>query len=231
MIVTCTAPWLSADLGAGHEILSWAPHRGGLVRARHILWRAVRDADLPPGLDAGAWLDAELKARGAGDALCFLTSRDVSAHHHARAEADGLVVEALATAGLSNAEAIGTRRSAGPHIGTINIAVQVHAALTLPARLEALSIATEARTAAVIAAGLRLPGGIATGTGTDCLALATRAPDAGDTPLGYAGLHTAAGEAIGAAVHRAASAAVGRWCAEWRALGRIGPDGELLGKG
>lgn len=231
MIVTCTAPWLSAELGAEHEILSWAPHRGGLIRAREILWRAVRDADLPPDLDVTSWLTDELRARNAEQALCFLTSRDVSAHHHARAEVEGLAVEALATAGLSNAEAVGTRLHPAERFGTINIAVQIHAALTLPARLEALSIATEARTAAVLATGLRLATGLATGTGTDCIALACRCADERDEPLAYAGLHTALGEAIGAAVGQATAAAAARWCAEWRALGRIGADGTLRRKG
>ncbi|MGR3481375.1 hypothetical protein [Salipiger marinus] len=43
-------------------MLSWALNRPGYVRARRILWREVRNADLPPDLDVRAWLAAELDA-------------------------------------------------------------------------------------------------------------------------------------------------------------------------
>lgn len=227
MIVTCDAPWLSADFGQERDIISWAPYRGGLVRAGRVLWRGVRNADLPPGLDVADWLRAELSGYGAQDAVCFLTSRDVRAHHHSRHVAEGIVAEALVTAGLSNAEAIGTRQGPDAPFGTINIAVEVGAPLTLPARIEALSIAAEARTAAVIGAAVRLPTGIATGTGTDCIALAS---GGSGVPLDYAGLHTAVGEAVGGAVYRAVTAAVAEWIDDWRGLGRIAADGSLIWK-
>lgn len=47
-------PYLLLDLGAPHRVISWAVHRPGMVEASRILWREVRDADLPPGLDVGA---------------------------------------------------------------------------------------------------------------------------------------------------------------------------------
>jgi adenosylcobinamide amidohydrolase len=76
----------------------------------------------------------------------------------------------------------------------------------MAARLEALSIATEARTAEVMASGLRLPTGLATGTGTDCIAIA--APEGAAR---YAGLHTEIGEAVGRAVRYAVAQGVGLW--------------------
>ncbi len=209
MIVTCTPPWLCADLGAGHRVLSWAVHRPGLVEARAILWREVRNADLPEGFAVEPWLAGELAALGQGEAVAMLTSRDLRAHHHRAAEVGGMGVEALATVGLSNAEAVGSRLDrTGAHWGTINLAVQIHTALTDPALTEALSIAAEARTAAVMAAGPDLPTGRATGTGTDCIALACRL----DGPaLRYAGLHTDLGEALGRAVWQAVAAGVEEW--------------------
>lgn len=212
MRVTLDRPWLEADLGAEHRVLSWAVQRGGLVTARRILWREVRNADLPQGLDVADWLRAEAAARGAEDAVVMLTSRDIRAHHHAAATVDGVTAECLATVGLTNAERVGHRQDpAGRDWGTINIAVQVGAGLAFPALVETATIAAQARTLAVIAAGHLLPEGAATGTGTDCIAVA--APP-GDTA--YAGLHTALGEAVGRAVHDAVAAGAAEW-ARWRA--------------
>ena len=91
----------------------------------------------------------------------------------------------------------------------------IDAGLTETAQLEALSIAVQARTAAVMEVGLHLDTGLATGTGTDCAALAC---DPGEGR--YAGLHTALGEAIGAATRQAVAAAAADWIL-WRDAERI----------
>lgn len=221
MRVTLDAPWLDCDLGAPHRVLSWAPHRPGYQTARHILWRQVRNADLPADLDVGAWLAREMARR---EGVCLLTSRDIACHHTTRAMVEGVTAQALATVGLSNAEAVGARvdrtgrdwdKVLAPY-GTINIAVRLSLPLSDTGLLEAQSIATQARTAAIIGAGHAVPGGaIATGTGTDCIAVAAP-PGAED----YAGLHTPLGEAIGRAVFDA----VARGAADWQAT--IGPQSE-----
>ena len=209
MKITCEHPWLGIDLGAMHRVISWAVHRPGLVHARRILWREVRNADLTPDLDVARWLAAELETRDASDAVCLLTSRDVRAHHHAEAVSGEIRVEALATVGLSNSEAVGARVDRRNHDwGTINVAVQLHAALGEPALLEALSIAAQARTAAVMDAGFDLPTGRATGTGTDCIALAAQSVG---SPLLHAGMHTDLGEALGRAVRDAVAAGAEEW--------------------
>lgn len=199
MTVTVVRPWVEFDLGEEMRVLSWAISRPGLVRARRILWREVRNADLPADLDVYDWLGDELAGRDASDAVCFLTSRDVRAVTQAHATVGQAVALAVATTGLSNAERVGTRFPRDPSVwGTINVAVQLNIGLTEPALLEAISIATQARTAAVMEIGLHLPTGQATGTGTDCIAIA--APD-GEEP--YAGLHTEVGHALGKAVYDA----------------------------
>ena len=208
-------PWLTLDLGADMPVLSWAVNRPGRVRARRILWREVRNADLPEHLDATDWLDAQLAARAARDAVCFLTSCDIAQFTEGHAEADGITAHAVATVGLSNAESVGTRLPRAAHgWGTINIAVEIGAGLTEVARLEALSIATQARTAAIMAAEIRLATGRATGTGTDCIAIA--APEGATR---YAGLHTGAGEAVGRAVLEAVARGVALWQARDMATG------------
>lgn len=199
MKLSLDAPWLDCDLGAPHQVLSWSITRPGFVTADRILWREVRNADLPEGLDVIAWLRSELEARNRPDAVTLLTSRDIAAFETAEVCVDGQSAYCVATTGLSNAERIGTRLDrSGKDWGTINVAVRVSAPLSQAALLETMSIATQARTAAIIDTGHRLPTGIATGTGTDCVAVA--APP-GHVP--YAGLHTAVGEAVGRAVYDA----------------------------
>lgn len=200
MKIDCAQPWLCADLEAEHEILSWCPYRPGFQRAQRILWREVRNADLTADFDVERWLEGELRSKNALDTVCFLTSRDVRRHHYRHVTIEDASVEVLATVGLGNAEAVGRRLNPYRGPGTINIAAQVHGALSEAARIEALSIIASARTAAIMDAGIDLPTGRATGTGTDCIALATRT-DA--QSFAFAGMHTALGEALGRAVREA----------------------------
>ncbi|HRO11147.1 adenosylcobinamide amidohydrolase, partial [Amaricoccus sp.] len=77
---------------------------------------------------------------------------------------------------------------------------------------EALSVAAEARPAAVIDAAPDRPGGRITGTGTDCILVAAPPGDGA-----FAGLHTPLGEAIGRAVYAAVRRGADDW---WATFGR-----------
>lgn len=205
--VTLERPWLTFDFGAPQRVLSWAINQPGFVTSTQILWREVRNADLPEDLDVDDWLHNELASRRATDAVAFLTSRDVGAFHDVSAKVEGVTARCVATVGLSNAERVGARVDRqGKDWGTINIAVHIDQAISRGAQLEAMAIAAQARTVAVTEVGLPLPAGPATGTGTDCIAIAA-------TPgtLRYAGLHTALGEAIGQSVLRALSQGAAEW--------------------
>ncbi|MEO0772250.1 MAG: adenosylcobinamide amidohydrolase [Pseudomonadota bacterium] len=205
--VTRNAPWLEFDLGQPMQVLSWSLNRPGFVTARRILWREVRNADLPEGLDVNAWLQRELTNNGATDAVTLLTSRPLRYVKEAEAEVEGIHAHALATVGFSNAERVGHRVDrSGADFGTINVALRVNAGLTQAALLETLSIAVEARTTAVIEAGHKTPMGLTTGTGTDCVAVAAPQGD-----MRYAGLHTAVGEAVGRAAYDAVRAGAVEW--------------------
>ena len=201
MKVTVARPWLVAEFGTPLRVLSWTMNRPGFATAPAVVWREVRDADLTADFDVSAWLERELAEAGHADAGAFITSRNIERHHHAAANG----VEALATVGLSNAERIGRRGTRRHHAaGTINILVEIAAGLTEGALVEAVSLAAEARTAAI----LDTAGGV-TGTGTDCIAIA--APP-GAQP--HAGKHTALGEAIGSCVYQAVRAGAREWLAE-----------------
>ena len=192
-------PWLEFDLGQPMQVLSWALNRPGYVSARRILWREVRNADLHEGLDVERWLQGELAGIDAMDAVTFLTSRDIRHYTQHKAIVGATEAHAVATTGLSNAERVGHRIDRSGHDwGTINIALRLNRQLSDPAMLELMSIVVQARTAAVMDVDLPLTPGRATGTGTDCVAVAAL-PGSG----AFAGLHTDIGEAAGRAVYTA----------------------------
>ena len=206
-MITLDRPWLEMDLGAPMQVLSWAVNRPGFATASRLLWREVRNRDLPPDLDIHDWVADQLGARGAEDAVLMITSRDITRYAHRRACIGAAEVDAVATVGLSNAERVGTRMNYGARDwGTINVGLRLHCGVTQAALVEALSIAAQARTAAVIDAAIDLPTGRATGTGTDCI---TVAAPTGETP--YAGLHTDLGHAVGRAVYDAVQAGAATW--------------------
>ncbi|WP_319638946.1 adenosylcobinamide amidohydrolase [Rhodobacter sp. Har01] len=204
--VTLERPWLIARLARPMRVLSHAPFGAGYRLTDHVLWREVRNADLTPGFDAESWFAGQMQR--APGAVGMLTSRDVGTWDQARSTVEGVTAQAMVTLGLSNAESVGRRLPWHPaDYGTINLLVAVDAALTEAAQLEALTIAVQARTAALVELGLPLATGLASGTGTDCTALACPPGEAR-----YAGLHTAVGEAVGAAVREV----VARSAADWR---------------
>jgi len=142
---------------------------------------------------------------------------------HSRTHCDGVSPFQAFCVGL--ASRVGTGNIAGVAIaltvggpGAIFWMWVVAAIGMATALIEAITLAAEARTAAVLDAGVTLPGGKATGTGTDCIAVA--APG-GDTP--FAGKHTAAGHALGRAVYEATLQAVTEWADEARHWGPAAP--------
>lgn len=198
-------PWLVARLARPMRILSHAPHAPGYVTTDCVVWREVRNADLTPEFDVERWFAGQM-ARFPG-AVGMMTSCDIGTHDREAALVEGIAAEAVVTLGLANAEAVGARLPwHSADYGTINLLVATDAALSRAAQLEALAIAVQARTAALLDLDLPLATGRATGTGTDCVALACP-PGQGR----YAGLHTATGEAVGAAVRRVVSRAAADW--------------------
>lgn len=209
MKVVLERPWLIAHLGAPLRVLSWSLNRPGFATTARIVWREVRNADLPPDLDVDAWLGGALDDAGLTDAVAFLTSRDIDRHVLAAAHVEGASATVLATVGLSNAERVGHRLGPQARAGTINIALSLSEGLEDGALVEALSLVAQARTAAVIERGPMVATGRASGTGTDCIAVA--APPGGAR---HAGLHTALGEAIGRATYEAVALGVDDWMRE-----------------
>lgn len=204
---------LLVSFGAPTRACSWAIVSGGLVDADHVAWLEVRDGDLRPPVDPRRLLLDRLRRDGVSRAVGLLTSRDVSSYSDVSVTEPGVSARCIATVGLGNALRAGDPPGVAGRIGTINLLVHVDRALSDEALLEANAIATEAKTAAVLEAGVRSrrTDRPATGTGTDCTAVAS--PRNHQTEI-YAGKHTAIGSAVGAAVERAVSEGIARWMRE-----------------
>ncbi|MGQ3675917.1 adenosylcobinamide amidohydrolase [Xanthobacter sp. TB0139] len=224
--VTFRRPLLIAGFDAPQRMVSWSLNRPGFVTAQQVAWLEVRDADLTEEMDPLAWFRARLEAEGLADAVGLMTSRNVTHHHLAVRQVEGITAASLVTLGLNNGECVGARFSAAEaarilgetkpqhalHPGTVNILCAVNVPLTNAALLEASSIVVQARTRAILEADFHRPGNDSaiSGTGTDCVVMATPlAEPCARQP--YAGLHTAAGEAIGSATLAAVQEAATVW--------------------
>ena len=213
--LSCQPPHLVVTFDAPQTMSSWSITKPGLQVARRVVWREVRNADLPPSDDPAVALDRMFTEAGFEDAVTLVTSRAITRYHVAQSNIEGVSATAVATAGLSNGERIGQRcREPVLMPGTINILLHVSTPLSEPALLETASMVTQARTVAIMDARVERAGAIVTGTGTDCIVVA--APQAADGAR-FAGMHTPLGEAVGDAVYRVIEEAVSVWQADWAA--------------
>jgi len=202
---------LAVRFSAQQAVLSWSLTRPGFTTADAVAWLQVSDADLGVDVDPARLLRDRMAEAGYGEAVHMMTSRDVGKHHQAQFESGRASAFCLATVGLANCGRVGERSLQRARAGTINLLAQVDRPLDEAGLLEALSIATEARTAAVMDLDWRKDGKQATGTGTDCIAIACPVSPRRET---YAGLHTDIGAAIGGAVYAAVRAGGLEWIAE-----------------
>lgn len=103
------------------------------------------------------------------------------------------------TAGVSNALAVGdpARWREKQIAGTVNMVLLIDAKLHPSALVSAFMLVTEAKVKAFYDLGIksRESEEIATGTGTDCIAVASK--KAGKDPFRFSGTHTVFGEKIG----------------------------------
>ncbi len=227
-------PLLVVRFAAPQRMVSWSLNRPGFVEADEVAWLEVRNTDLTMDADPLHWFRARLEAAHLSQAVGMMTSRDVTHHHFAMRQVEEAQAACLVTLGLNNGECVGTRfpltafstggaeqtapeKNQTTKIGTVNILVAVNLPLTDAALLEANSIVVQARTRAILDIGFRRPGNeeAISGTGTDCVVMASPlAPPQAQSP--YAGLHTAVGEAIGAATRAAVQEAGTVWLADPR---------------
>jgi adenosylcobinamide amidohydrolase len=212
-----TEQTLVIALPPGYRALGWAPLGGGLKHAAAILNHQIALDDRTATDAAGEYLSRLARSMGLAPrrTIAMMTGASVRRGGFASMRRAQLGVSAWCSAGCSNALRVGDRATAARSAaGTINIAVAVSRALTIPAFIEAIQIAVEARVLAIQqAAVLSSRSGLqATGTGTDCVVVA--APDGSGKNRGgaidYCGKHTVAGELIGRAVLKSCAQALSR---------------------
>jgi adenosylcobinamide kinase/adenosylcobinamide-phosphate guanylyltransferase len=110
--------------------------------------------------------------------------------------------ECFATVGLSNALAVGDPATYEENLGTINLILVINRPLTAAALVEAAAIATEAKVRALYTAGVKstVSEALATGTGTDCVAIACPSEE---PAYRYCGKHTQLGTLLGQVAYEA----------------------------
>ena len=207
--------WIATD--QAYRVLSWAPLGGGVRFARLLANHQVELDDREAMRAPRAYLARVVRAGGHDprQTVALMTGAEVARAGYAFAARDGVSVGAWCTAGFSNALRAGDRATVlSSHAGTINLIVMVNRPLTRAAMVEAVQIATEARVLAVLEAGIKSArsGAPATGTGTDCIAIAApvRASAHGLRAERYCGKHTLLGELIGRAVLESCARAIRR---------------------
>ena len=206
---------LLASFSTPQNMLSWSINRPGFQIASKVAWIEVRNAELPPGLDPEQLVADRLSDRGIPDAVALITSRTVAQHDCVRKTVEEITASCLATVGLSNGERVGHRQSEKPLMGTINTLLHVDQPLSSGAFIELVSIVAMARTTAILDSGVQRNRISITGTGTDCIVVA--APRA-EPEARYAGMHTAIGEAAGAATYEAIRSGTEIWRTDFEAL-------------
>lgn len=213
--------WLRVRFPSPHRTLGWTILGGGWQTCEAVSWLEVTADELAPPVDPRTFAREGLAAEGRGEEPVLLTGCALDHHVKATATVGAVTAACVATVGLGNALRAGDSPRTSPPVNTINLLCAVTRPLTDVALLEALSIAVEARTAAVLEAQLRSSAsrGMATGTGTDCVVVAAPLPQiavgsgaAIASCAEYAGKHTEVGAAIGAAVLDAVAKGVAEWC-------------------
>lgn len=208
-IVRAERDALIVSFAAPARVLSWAVLNGGFCYADHIINYRVRGSDASFCAQPRGWLTQTVSGLGLeGKVVAMATAVEMKYLAQVALSGGGAQVTCFATVGCGNALSVGdpaavaVEHHATAALHTINMILTVQPALTDEAMVEAIEIATEGRVRALYEAGIQSSASslIATGTGTDCIAVVS--PGSGAER--YCGKHTKLGELIG----RAACAAV-----------------------
>jgi adenosylcobinamide amidohydrolase len=179
-----------------YSVLSWAPLNGGFSLARSIFNHQVRTDEYPAEEPAAFLLALAHRLHMPAPVVGLMTGVMMERLARHIVQRDELLLECFATVGLSNALAVGDPATYEEKRGTINLIVVLNQPLTESALVEATTIVTEAKTRALFAARVKstMSDALATGTGTDCVAVAC---PQGAVGARYCGKHTVLGELLG----------------------------------
>lgn len=186
------------------QVLSWAPFNPGQIQTRCLFNHQLTGNKKKNFTEIFMSLQKNLDLPE--NAVGMLTAAEVENYSTRYLQSGSQWVQAVCTTGLDNARTVGEEadvektRELDPH-GTINIIIVTNALPDLSGQLEAIQVATMAKTRALMEVGVksRKSGTPATGTGTDCIVLAS----SGEVKQNYCGMHTRIGELIGQTVYQA----------------------------
>jgi len=184
------------------RVISSAVLNGGLIEADHIVnWKVSQTSTSSQSPDRSL-RDYANTQNWQGNVVGMMTAASMNSFRIERARVEGVDIAVLVTTGINNARRAGDRAdmrellAVTEEVGTINLILICSAWLTDTAMLEAMMLATEGKAAALQNAGVISPvsGQVATGTGTDAIAVVS-----GDGPqeISFCGKHVLVGEWIG----------------------------------
>jgi adenosylcobinamide amidohydrolase len=206
---------LIVSFAAPVPVLSWAVLNGGLCYADHVINCHVPGDDPTFCAEPERWLEQTALELGLqGKVVALATAVQMKNLIEVSLSSSSAGVSCFATVGCANAlcvgdPAVGPTAQAEPSpLHTINVIVMTQPGLSDEAMVEAIQIATEGRVRAVYEAGVQssVSTRIATGTGTDCIAVVSL----DGKRLPYCGKHTQIGELIGSTVHQAVQKGLAR---------------------
>ncbi len=204
-----TTEHICVKFNTEHPVLSSAVYNGGYNVASSILILKVgenfdgcKKAAENPEISLADYCK-QLQLRGT--TVGMMTAASMDSFRLVSRSSQGVEITAMVTAGLSNARCAGDRaewrkiQADVNSTGTINIIILTNAVLSQAAMVEAVMLVTEAKTVAMRRLGVKSPvsGAIATGTGTDAIAVAN---GFGTDTIRYCGKHVLFGEMLASAV-------------------------------
>ncbi len=209
-----SAGFIRLSFARPHRALSCAVLNGGYCDASDYLNVKVgRDS-------AGELEDPALTLQRLSSRLCcpgitvgMMTAASLDSLRIVEGAIAGETLAVLVTTGLENARRAGdpaeyrSLEVVPPRRGTINLAIVTSARLADAALVEMVAIATEAKVAVLQELAVKSPvsGGLATGTGTDAIAVFS---GHGLARVRFAGKHTLLGEHLGKMVMHAIRSSV-----------------------
>jgi adenosylcobinamide hydrolase len=204
-----TSDHICVSFSTEHPVLSSAVFNGGGGTASNILIMKVaenfagkKQCVVPPEYTLAEYCR---QLQLSGTTVGMMTSASLESFSQVSRSSQGVKVTAMVTAGVSNARCAGDRadwRTFQTDLnptGTINLIILTTATITPAAMVESVMLAAEAKTVAMRRLGVKSPvsGKIATGTGTDAIAVVN---GAGPETIRYCGKHVLFGEMLASVV-------------------------------
>jgi adenosylcobinamide amidohydrolase len=215
-----TSEHIWVGFGSEQPVLSSAVLNGGACAASNILimkvaknYEGTKQISENPENTLAEYCR---QLRLSGTTVAMMTAASMDSFRLVSRSSQGVEISAMVTAGISNARCAGDRaewrtfQTDADPTGTINIIILTNATMSPAAMVESVMLATEAKTVAMRKLGVKSPvsGAIATGTGTDAIAVAN---GFGSETIRYCGKHVIFGEMLASVVIEAITESLSNW--------------------